>query len=143
MSKDLGYTRRGALLGLGAAAGLAACGSDDSDPVDAPAQSNDAAAGGQKSPGAQAGAPLGAASEVPVGGGKIYRKEKVVVSQPTAGDFRAFSAVCTHSGCLLSAVQPEGFQCRCHGSLFSKTDGSVVSGVAETPLPEKRVTVQD
>ena len=42
-----------------------------------------------------------AAAEIPVGGGKVFEALKVVVTQPTAGDFKAFSAVCTHQACTV------------------------------------------
>ncbi len=149
MTEDSGYTRRGAILGLGAAATLAACGNDESgtasDQPPANASQSPQSSGMDSKPKGNSGPGmvLGAATEVPVGGAKIYRKQKVVVTQPTSGDFRAFSAVCTHSGCVLSGVQEDGVQCRCHGSLFSKTDGSVVNGVAKEPLPPREISVQD
>ncbi len=81
-----------------------------------------------------------AASDVPVGGGKILKDEKVVVTQPTAGTYKAFSATCTHSGCLVGSVKNDKIVCPCHGSEFSVTDGSVQKGPAKKPLPAKSVT---
>ena len=71
---------------------------------------------------------------MPVGGGKIYAAEKVVVTQPTEGDFKAFSAVCTHQGCVVAEIKGEDIDCNCHGSRFSIKDGSVVNGPAKKPL---------
>ena len=88
-----------------------------------------------------AGTELGPTSDVPVGGGKIFPTEKVVVTQPTAGTFQGFSAVCTHQGCTVSSVKSGEIICNCHQSHFSATDGSVVSGPAKTALPSKTVTV--
>jgi Rieske Fe-S protein len=85
---------------------------------------------------------VGRTSEVPVGSGKIFAADKVVVTQPTEGDFKAFSAVCTHQGCVVSAVQGKDIDCSCHGSKFSITDGSVVNGPATQPLPEMKVSVE-
>jgi nitrite reductase/ring-hydroxylating ferredoxin subunit len=91
--------------------------------------------------GARAGAPLGPAKAIPVGGGVIYEKEKVVVTQPTAGVYKGFDAMCTHQKCLLAEVKGGTINCACHGAKFSITDGSVVKPPAPDPLPPKNVTV--
>ncbi|MGW1772442.1 Rieske (2Fe-2S) protein [Streptomyces sp. NPDC002104] len=81
------------------------------------------------------------ASEVPVGGGTVLKAEKLVVTQPTAGSFRCFTAVCTHSGCLVNKVEAGTIDCPCHGSKFKDTDGAVAKGPATRPLAEKKITV--
>lgn len=86
---------------------------------------------------------IGNSADVPVGGGVVVEAQKVVVTQPTAGQFKAFSAVCTHQGCLVSEVRPQGIFCPCHGSVFSATDGSVVQGPAKQPLAEQKLTVDN
>ena len=63
-----------------------------------------------------------------------------VVTQPTAGQYKAFTNICTHQGCPVSAVQDGVIICPCHGSHFSITDGSAVAGPAQAPLAEKKVT---
>jgi nitrite reductase/ring-hydroxylating ferredoxin subunit len=78
------------------------------------------------------------ADQVPVGGAVIAGA--VVVSQPTSGQFRAFSAVCTHQGCLVSRVQEATVECTCHGSTFSALDGAVLVGPAVRPLNSRTVT---
>jgi Rieske Fe-S protein len=121
----------GGIVGLGIGAPLvAACGSDDE-------AASASGGGGTTSSGA-----IGTTSEVPVGGGKIFAAEKVVVTQPTKGDFKAFSAVCTHQGCVVSQISGEDIDCTCHGSKFSIKDGSVVSGPATRPLQEFTATVK-
>jgi Rieske Fe-S protein len=80
-------------------------------------------------------------SEIPVGGGRIFAGRQIVVTQPSAGDFKAFSAVCTHAGCLVNQVADGAIVCPCHGSTFSIKDGSVEGGFAQSPLPEMKVTV--
>ena len=87
------------------------------------------------------GTVLGAASAIPVGGGKIYTTAKVVVTQPARGQYRAFSAVCTHVGCIMSEVANGTIDCPCHGSQFTITSGAVVTGPAPSPLPRKRIKI--
>ena len=79
-------------------------------------------------------------SEVPVGSGKIYADAQAVITQPTAGVFKAFSSICTHHQCPLASVTTT-INCNCHGSQFSITDGSVVHDPATSPLPAKKVKV--
>ena len=118
----------GGVVGLGVGVPLvAACGSDD-----------DSGSGGTST---TASGPIGKTSEVPVGGGKIYASDKVVVTQPTQGDFKAFSAICTHQGCVVADIKGKDIDCTCHGSKFSITDGSVVNGPATKPLESLKVTV--
>ncbi|MFE5833199.1 Rieske (2Fe-2S) protein [Streptomyces sp. NPDC056488] len=87
------------------------------------------------------GEALARTSEIPVGGGAVFAEEKVVVTQPTAGEFKAFSAVCTHQGCLVNRVADGTIDCPCHGSKFRVADGSVVTGPATRPLPAERIDV--
>ena len=121
----------GGVLGAGVALPiLAACGSSSD------SSGSSGGAGSTASKG-----PIGSTSDVPVGGGKIFTAEKVVVTQPTAGDFKGFSAVCTHQGCPVSEIEGEDIVCTCHGSKFSIKDGSVVNGPATKPLSAVKVTV--
>lgn len=125
-------TRRTALAagGIGVAGlTLAGCGEESGS---ATASSSSAAGGG--------GGSTVATADVPVGGGTILGEAKLVVTQPTAGEYKAFSAVCTHQGCVVSGVT-ETIDCACHESHFALTDGSVVSGPATAPLPAKTVAV--
>jgi len=89
------------------------------------------------------GTVLGAASEIPVGGGAIYTAAKVVVTQPASGQYKAFSAVCTHVGCLVNKVANGTIDCPCHGSEFRITTGAVVTGPAPSPLPAKQIKIVD
>jgi Rieske Fe-S protein len=80
---------------------------------------------------------------VPVNGGVILDAKKIVVTQPTEGTFKAFTAVCTHQACLVGSVKDGVISCPCHGSAYSAADGSVQNGPATRPLKEFPVTVQD
>jgi nitrite reductase/ring-hydroxylating ferredoxin subunit len=133
-----GKTRRGVLLGAGLAgvAGLAvACGGgDDSGGGDG---GGDGGGGG-----GAAGTALARTSEIPVGGGKIFKDAKVVVVQPAQGQFKAYDSTCTHRGCSVESIAGGTIDCPCHGSKFRIADGSVASPPAEEPLKEKQITVQ-
>ena len=97
--------------------------------------------GGAATGGAASGTLLGSAADIPVGGGVVFTAAQVVVTQPTKGVYKAFSAVCTHVGCLCNQVADGTINCPCHGSKFKITNGAVVTGPASSPLPAKTVTV--
>jgi Rieske Fe-S protein len=124
-----------ATVGLAPAA-LAACGGDDTG--ESPGKSLDT---GHTSSEPPAG-PLTSVADVPVGGGVIFPDKQVVVTQPTEGDFKCFTAVCTHMGCIVSSVQAGGIRCECHGSAFSIEDGTAVNPPATKPLTEVPITVK-
>lgn len=91
---------------------------------------------------ASSGQEIAKTSDIPVGGGKIFKDEKVVVTQPKKGDFKAFSAVCTHQGCTVGSVSDGIIECPCHHSKYRVADGSVAGGPAPKPLPAKEITVK-
>ncbi|MBV2365680.1 Rieske (2Fe-2S) protein [Streptomonospora sp. NEAU-YY374] len=78
--------------------------------------------------------------EVPVGGGTIVIDGKMVLTQPAEGDFKAFSAVCTHAGCTIQEVE-RTIHCLCHGSEFDVSTGDVLKGPAVEALRELPITV--
>ena len=79
-------------------------------------------------------------ADIPVGGGIIRAADKVVVTQATAGTYKAFSAVCQHQGCIVGAIEGKKIVCPCHGSAYSIVDGSVVNGPTTKPLIPKTAT---
>ncbi|MCL7427832.1 Rieske (2Fe-2S) protein [Streptomyces sp. YS415] len=130
--------RRTVLLATGAAALVVGCGdSGDDDSGSTTAETSETSgapeAGGEE---------LTTTDAVPVGGGKIFKDEEVVVVQPEEGEFKAFSAICTHQRCTVASVSDGTINCPCHGSRFSITDGAVANPPATRPLPEKKLTVE-
>lgn len=117
---------RGAALTPVAALGLTACGP-----------------GGTSAP-ATPTAPvdLGAESEVPEGGAKLYRDHNVVVSRDANGTLKAYSTICTHGRCPINKLEGTKLICPCHGSEFDATTGQVVRSPASVPLPELPVRAQ-
>jgi Rieske Fe-S protein len=84
---------------------------------------------------------LAETADVPVGGGRVIESAQVVLTQPVDGEFKAFSAVCPHQGCLVTDVREGVIVCPCHGSQFDIATGDVIAGPATTGLVEKQVTV--
>ncbi|MFD3543462.1 ubiquinol-cytochrome c reductase iron-sulfur subunit [Streptomyces sp. NPDC058662] len=142
-------TARRTVLTAGAAAlaggALTACGGGDGAKPESEAGSA-ASSSSPPSPTAATAAPVKAlakAADVPVGGGTVLKEEKLVITQPTAGNYRCFSAVCTHTGCLVNKVENGSIDCPCHGSKFKDTDGAVEKGPATRALAEKKIKVTD
>ncbi|MCD2468144.1 MULTISPECIES: Rieske (2Fe-2S) protein [unclassified Streptomyces] len=111
--------------GAGLAAALTACGGGGT---------NDKAE-------AVEGETLARTADIPVGGGKVLADKGVVITQPKAGEFLAFSSKCTHAGCAVSGVKDGVIVCPCHQSHFDMSDGSVKSGPAGSPLPPTPIQV--
>jgi Rieske Fe-S protein len=88
-----------------------------------------------------AGGALARLDDVPAGGGTVLRDAAIVLTRTVDGELHAFSAVCTHQGCIVDAVADGTIDCPCHFSRFSIKDGSVEDGPAPKPLPERTVTV--
>jgi Rieske Fe-S protein len=123
-----------AAAGIAALAGVATACARYGNPATQPTGGVGTATGGS-------GTALGKTSDVPVGGGAIFKNEQVVVTQPAAGTFKGFSAVCTHQGCIVATVADGTINCTCHGSKFKIADGSVANGPATQPLAAKNVKV--
>jgi Rieske Fe-S protein len=149
-----GHTSRRALLastGAACAAMIAGCstynanngGVNGPPPSQPPATGGTPAASGASAGGAAGGAAvLASTASVPVGGGKILTAQQIVITQPAAGSYKAFTAVCTHQGCIVSTVADGTIDCPCHGSKFSVKDGSVVNGPAPSPLAPVAIKVE-
>ncbi len=80
-------------------------------------------------------------TDIPVGGGMIIAEPPLVVTQPSQGEVKAFTSICTHQGCKVNAVSDNQIFCPCHGSIFSAIDGSVIRGPATEGLSAAAVSV--
>jgi Rieske Fe-S protein len=136
----LPISRRAVIMNAGLAAaaiaGISSCTNYGTAPVAEPSAAT-----------TSGGATGGASSEltateadIPVGSGKIFPDAQTVITQPKAGEFKAFSSICTHQACPVATVT-ETINCDCHGSKYSITDGSVVNPPAPQPLPAKTIKV--
>lgn len=137
--------RRTVVAGVGVAglaAALTACGGAGGSATSAGSAGAPAQGGSGSSSGGTAGTVLAATSAIPSGGGKVFEAQKVVVTQPTPGTYKAFSAVCPHQGCLVNDVSGGIIHCPCHGSQFSIADGSRQAGPAPTGLTSAKITVE-
>ena len=54
----------------------------------------------------------------------------------------AFTAICTHQGCIVEALQ-KTFECPCHGSVYDSSTGTVLQGPAKKSLKKFSVVIQD
>jgi Rieske Fe-S protein len=86
---------------------------------------------------------LAQVEDIPSGGGMILEDQDLVLTKDAGGEIRAFSATCTHQGCVVAAVVGNTINCPCHGSKFDATTGARVAGPAREPLPARQIEVCD
>ena len=146
---DKPITRRSVIASVGALSVtgfLAACATESEPtavaPVDTPSPSPSESAD-QPIATDETSTGLIAVTDIPVGGAIILSEEKLVLTQPIAGEVGAFSVTCTHQGCPVSQVSEDGIICACHNSIFSTLDGSVVSGPATRGLDLIEIKVEN
>jgi nitrite reductase/ring-hydroxylating ferredoxin subunit len=122
------------LTALGVAAVLAGCGGGDGSTT-----ADETPIHRQKSGGKTV---LAQTSDIPVGGGIILTDVKIVITQPTDGEFRAFSAVCTHQGFTVTSVEDDQILCNHHGSVYDAETGDNIGGPAPAPLDPIEIDVK-
>ncbi|MFF5900769.1 Rieske (2Fe-2S) protein [Streptomyces argenteolus] len=122
---------------VGVAAALTACGGSQDQ------EGSDSARVADEGDGADgAGGVLARTADIPEGGGVVFADQGVVVTQPTAGTFKAFSSKCTHQGCAVKGIADGVINCPCHNSTFDAATGEATGGPATLPLPEKQIRVE-
>ena len=146
------FIRLGSALGVGAAAAsLAACGGSGSSGGGSggnqggsgESEKAGSSASGEKGK-AQGGAAIAKESEVAPGSAVKFKDggQDAVLVHLESGDFVAYSAVCTHQACTVGYKNGQ-LACPCHGSVFDPANGAeVLTGPAQTPLPEIPVEVK-
>ena len=88
-------------------------------------------------------APLAQVADIPAGGGLVLKDQKLVLCKDAGGKVSAFSAICTHQGCVVTDVADGTINCACHGSKFDAASGERVAGPAKDPLPPVAVQQRD
>jgi Rieske Fe-S protein len=83
-------------------------------------------------------------AELPGGSGKVVAMgSSPVVVVNAEGGIRAFSAVCTHLGCIVEFDPTvKHIVCPCHDGHFSPSSGAVISGPPPQPLKPITVAVE-
>jgi Rieske Fe-S protein len=149
MSKNHEVERRTVLLGGAAATTvvLSGCIVQQAPPAAQPSTSQPATSKPPVSQGTTGAAPQPAAlarvADIPAGGGVILKEQNVVLCKDGSGKVSAFSAICTHQGCVVTDVADGTINCPCHGSKFSAGTGERVAGPAKDPLPPVAVQQRD
>ena len=101
-----------------------------------------------KSANADSGAPVevGNSADFGPGSGKVVsvNDKPVIVVNSKTGGLKAFTAICTHLGCIVSWDSRKGsISCPCHEGIFNAVTGAVVSGPPPKPLAQYEVLVKD
>ncbi len=88
---------------------------------------------------------VGTAADFPAGQGKVVpvNDKPVIIVNSAQGGLKAFSAICTHLGCIVEWDQGRQFiLCPCHDGRFNAVNGGIISGPQPSPLPELALTVE-
>lgn len=88
---------------------------------------------------------VGTTADFPAGQGKVVpvNDKPVIVVNTAQGGLKAYSAICTHLGCIVEWDQARQFiLCPCHDGRFNAVNGAIISGPQPAPLPELALTVE-
>lgn len=86
---------------------------------------------------------VGELADLPPGSAlKVALDDRPVLVLNVDGEVRAFSAICTHLGCIVAWDEAGQFvHCPCHDGRFD-TNGQVISGPPPSPLPSLPVALE-
>lgn len=87
----------------------------------------------------------GTTDSIPIGRSKVVAVgSKPVIVLNTAQGVKAFSAVCTHLGCIVGydETRSPDIVSPCHNGHFSALNGTVLSGPPPLPLAEYAIAVE-
>lgn len=86
----------------------------------------------------------GTTADIPPGKGKVVAMgSKPVIVVNTDQGVKAYSAICTHLGCIVAYDDQNGaITCPCHGGKFNPQTGAVMGGPPPTPLAPVSVAVE-
>lgn len=128
----------GALAGIGLVSGGVARIFSKATPAPSPTPSASASPHKTSSGAPKGGIKITSAATVPVGSSHQFTDRNgspAYLLQPRKGTFMAFSAVCTHEGCVVNFNSgAKSFQCPCHGASYNGSTGEVTGGPAPLPL---------
>lgn len=65
------------------------------------------------------------------------------LAQKAGVEFKAYSAVCPHLGCIVHLEPGDSIYCPCHAGYFDPIDGKVVAGPPKKPLPEVEIRIDE
>jgi cytochrome b6-f complex iron-sulfur subunit len=87
----------------------------------------------------------GTVTDIPVGKGKVVALAgKPVIVINTDQGVRAYSAICTHLGCIVAWNESaRAIVCPCHDGRFNASTGAVISGPPPAPLAPVNATVEE
>ena len=89
---------------------------------------------------------VGSVNDFPVGQGKVVpvNDRPVIIVNLEQGGLRAYSAICTHLGCIVEWDDSRQFiLCPCHDGRFNALNGAIISGPQPAPLPELELAVEN
>jgi len=72
-----------------------------------------------------------------------FGSKPAIIYRDKAGEFMAYSAVCTHLGCTVQyKPSDDHIICACHGGVYDPATGTNIAGPPPKPLPKLNVSTE-